>query len=76
MIAEPMDFATMEQNIEDGNYEGSIKGFARDLAQIFDNAMFYNQDGSDVYELAKQLKGSMAHEFGRCDRSAKKGRWA
>ena len=60
VIAEPMDFATIEQKIAGGNYEGSIKSFARDLTLIFDNAMSYNEDGSAVHELAKQLKGSMA----------------
>ncbi|ORY26701.1 hypothetical protein BCR39DRAFT_540478 [Naematelia encephala] len=74
IIKRPMDLKTIRQRIRD-NQVLSIDEFERDVALMFTNAMMYNSPGSQVYEMAEQMRGetestiahfrSMQHEMGR-----------
>ena len=55
IIKRPMDLGTIQKKLESGGYH-SIEDFTSDTNLTFDNAMTYNEDGSVVYEMAKELK--------------------
>ena len=55
IIKKPMDLGTIQKKLENGVYH-SIESFRADVDLTFDNAMTYNEDGSVVYDMAKELK--------------------
>jgi len=55
IIKKPMDLGTIGKKLEGGAYH-SIEEFASDVHLTFDNAMRYNEDGSVVHGMAKELK--------------------
>lgn len=55
IIKKPMDLGTIQKKLENGAYH-SIESFRADVDLTFDNAMTYNEDGSVVYDMAKELK--------------------
>lgn len=55
IIKKPMDLGTIQKKLDGGSYH-SIEEFAADVYLTFDNAMTYNEDGSAVWEMAKELK--------------------
>ncbi len=67
MVRQPMDLGTIESNLRDALYpttavgELCLEAFGADVRLVFDNAMAYNWEGSDIHEWAKQPKA----EFGR-----------
>jgi len=55
IIKKPMDLGTIQKKLEKGEYH-AIKDFRTDVNRSFDNAMTYNEQGSVVYDMAKELK--------------------
>jgi E1A/CREB-binding protein len=55
IIKKPMDLGTIQKRLENSAYH-SIDDFKTDIFLTFENAMVYNEDGSVVYDMAKQLK--------------------
>ena len=59
IIKKPMDLGTIQKRIENGQYH-QLEDFIADCNLTFDNAMTYNEDGSVVYDMAKELKVKLA----------------
>ena len=55
VIKKPMDFGTIQKNIDRGSYH-SFDAFKLDVQLTFDNAMEYNMETTRVHEMAKKLK--------------------
>jgi len=55
IIKKPMDLGSTQKKLEKGEYH-AIKDFQSDVNLSFDNAMTYNEQGSVVYDMAKELK--------------------
>jgi Bromodomain/TAZ zinc finger/PHD-finger len=55
IIKKPMDLGTVQKKLENGVYH-SIEDFQIDVFLTFDNAMTYNEDGSVVFDMAKELR--------------------
>lgn len=55
IIKKPMDLGTIQKKLDAGAYH-AIKDFNSDVNLTFDNAMTYNEKGSVVYDMAKELK--------------------
>ena len=62
IIKKPMDLGTIQKKLEGGQYH-SIEDFSVDVHLTFDNAMLYNEDGSVVYDMAKELKIKFASDY-------------
>ena len=50
-----MDLGTIHKKLDSGAYH-SIGAFQADVNLTFDNAMTYNEKGTVVYDMAKELK--------------------
>ncbi|KAI3751462.1 hypothetical protein L2E82_22549 [Cichorium intybus] len=57
VIDRPMDFSTIKNQMEakDGTEYKHVRDICSDVRLVFQNAMQYNDDKSDVYEMAKTL---------------------
>eukprot|EP00871_Galdieria_phlegrea_P002774 jgi/Galph1/3498/GphlegSOOS_G2174.1 len=55
VIAHPMDLRTMRNKLDRGTYKHAEE-FRKDFLLICENAFRYNAKGSDIHELAKQMK--------------------
>lgn len=55
VIKKPMDLGTIHKKLDNGAYH-SIEDFSKDVNLTFDNAMAYNDEGTVVYDMAKELK--------------------
>eukprot|EP01121_Diplochlamys_sp_Union-15-3_P015395 TRINITY_DN5078_c0_g1_i2.p1 TRINITY_DN5078_c0_g1~~TRINITY_DN5078_c0_g1_i2.p1 ORF type:complete len:283 (+),score=71.43 TRINITY_DN5078_c0_g1_i2:49-849(+) len=55
IITHPMDLGTIKSNLERGAYE-TVEDFAEDVRLVWSNALKYNQPGSDIVIMAKELK--------------------
>ncbi|KAJ0231194.1 Transcription factor GTE6 [Hirschfeldia incana] len=57
VIDEPMDFTTIKNQMEakDGTGYKHVMQIYADMRLVFENAMKYNEDASDVYSMAKTL---------------------
>lgn len=55
VIKSPMDLGTIQTKLESDSYD-SVEAFRADVMLTFDNAMMYNQPGSDVANLAQEMK--------------------
>ena len=55
VIKKPMDLGTVHKRLDQGLYH-SINDFKNDVNLTFENAMTYNEKGSVVYDMAKELK--------------------
>ena len=55
VIKKPMDLGTIHKKLDNGAYH-SIEAFSKDVNLTFDNAMAYNDEGTVVYDMAKELK--------------------
>ena len=55
IIKTPMDLGTVQKKLENGSIH-EIKEFESLVKLTFDNAMMYNEDGSVVWGMAKELK--------------------
>mmetsp|Transcript_1994 Transcript_1994/g.4469 ORF Transcript_1994/g.4469 Transcript_1994/m.4469 type:complete len:1083 (+) Transcript_1994:861-4109(+) len=54
IVADPMDFSTVKQNLQSGKY-AEFAEFSADIALVFDNCRLYNMEGSLVFNYADQL---------------------
>lgn len=54
-----MDLGTIKTKLSQNSYGNTpdqvLAGFAADVSLVFENAMAYNQDGSDIYNSASEL---------------------
>lgn len=57
IIEKPMDFSTIKNQMEakDGTGYKHVREIYADVRLVFNNAMKYNDEGSDVYDMAKTL---------------------
>lgn len=55
VIKKPMDLGTVHKKLDNNAYH-SIDDFQNDVNLTFDNAMTYNEEGTVVYDMAKELK--------------------
>jgi bromodomain-containing protein 7/9 len=55
VIEQPMDFSTLEKNVENGKYK-NVQEFKLDVDLIWDNCMTFNQDDSIYFQVAEELK--------------------
>lgn len=55
VIKKPMDLGTIQKKLDNSGYH-MIEDFQSDVDLTFDNAMTYNEEGSVVYDMAKELK--------------------
>merc|ERR1712238_29633 len=62
IIKTPMDLGSIQKKLEKGEYH-AIKDFQSDVNLSFDNAMSYNEQGSVVYDMAKELKTKSEDDF-------------
>jgi len=62
IIKKPMDLGTIKKRLENGCYH-SIDDFKADALLTFDNAMLYNQEGSVVHNMAKEMKEVLLAEW-------------
>lgn len=64
IIKRPMDLKTIRNRIKDGTIT-TIDEFERDIRLMFANATVYNARGSQVWEMAKEMRaaseGHIAH---------------
>ena len=59
IIKKPMDLGTVSKKLDNGMYH-FIEDFAAEVNLTFDNAITYNEDGSVVHGMAKELKAKFA----------------
>ena len=59
IVEKPMCFLQVSRNITNETYTNNFAEYAKDVDLIFRNAMKYNAQGDDVFELAKRMQ----HEF-------------
>mmetsp|Transcript_21403 Transcript_21403/g.34619 ORF Transcript_21403/g.34619 Transcript_21403/m.34619 type:complete len:368 (-) Transcript_21403:86-1189(-) len=62
IIKHPMDLGTLSKNVSNNQY-ATLDDFAEDMRLIWNNAMEYNQPGSDVYLAAKKFLDSFEKKF-------------
>lgn len=62
IVKKPMDLGTIQKKLESGQYH-AIDDFHTDVHLTFDNAMLYNEDGSVVYDMAKELKTKFVADY-------------
>ena len=55
LIKRPMDLGTIQKRLDSGAYH-ELEAFATDCKLVFDNATLYNESGSVVHEMAKELR--------------------
>eukprot|EP01132_Coremiostelium_polycephalum_P001017 gene1017-1290_t len=55
IIKQPRDFGTIEKNLLN-NKSYTVFSFQTDLKLVFQNAMQYNSEETDIYELAEELE--------------------
>jgi len=64
IVKKPMDLGTIQKKLDAGQYH-SIDDFSSDVHLTFDNAMLYNEDGSVVYDMAKELKEKFTADYAK-----------
>ena len=62
VIKHPMDLSTIQTKVDRGEYSNPLE-FERDVNLVWDNCMTYNQDGSEYYTIAANLKQMFAEKF-------------
>jgi len=62
VIKRPMDLGSIKKRLENGCYH-TLEDFEGDVNLTFDNAMLYNQEGSVVHNMAKDMKTEFASEY-------------
>lgn len=61
IIKKPMDLGTINRKIDTGGYH-TIEDFSSDVRLTFENAMTYNEEGSVVHGMAKEMKEKFNEE--------------
>jgi len=62
MIKNPMDLGTVEKKLGDSKYE-TTEDFRRDVDQIWQNAHIFNQEGSEIYDVASLLQSVFSEKM-------------
>ena len=62
IIKKPMDLGTVQKKLEAGSYH-AFGEFKADVRLTFDNAMKYNEDGTLVHNMAKELKKQFEMDY-------------
>jgi len=62
IIKHPMDLGTIQTRLEKGSYH-ALDDFSADVRLTFDNAMTYNQEGSVVHNMGKELKAKFISDY-------------
>jgi len=62
IVKHPMDLGTVEQKLGAGKYS-SVSDFSADVNQVWDNAHAFNQEGSDIFDAAAQLRMDFEHRM-------------
>jgi len=60
IIKHPMDLKTIKARVKDGVITNSLE-FQRDVYLMFANAMMYNRPGSDIYQMAEEVRCHMPY---------------
>lgn len=55
IVKRPMDLKTIKARIKDGLISSSLE-FQRDVYLMFANAMMYNRPGSEIYNMAEEVR--------------------
>lgn len=65
VVKNPMDLGTIREKLDLKNGAGykDIQEICDDVRLVFTNAMSYNQDGSDVYVMAKTLSDKFEEKW-------------
>lgn len=65
VVKNPMDLGTIREKLDAKNGAGykHIQEICDDVRLVFTNAMSYNQDGSDVYVMAKTLSDKFEEKW-------------
>jgi hypothetical protein len=71
IIKRPMDLGTVQRRLENGNFH-SLEDFEHDVTLTFDNAMTYNQEGSVVHAMAREMKDQFVADYQRLLEQLKK----
>jgi len=66
MIKYPMDLGTVDKKLADGKY-ATTEDFRRDVDQIWQNAHTFNQEGSEIYDVASLLQNVFAEKMKEVD---------
>ena len=61
IIKKPMDLKTIWDKLDSGIYHG-FEDFGADVSLTFENAMVYNEKGSVVHQMAKELKAKFERD--------------
>jgi len=62
VVQNPMDLGLVEKNLENGEYK-DLDGVESDIRLVFENAILYNGENSDVGEMAKSLLNLFVREW-------------
>ena len=75
MIKNPMDLGTIENKLTNSSYR-TVRDFVDDVRLIWSNACTFNTEGSDVFELATQVRATATQPPSRalCPAAAWAGR--
>ena len=55
IVKRPMDLKTIKSRVKDGLIANSLE-FQRDIFLMFANAMMYNRPGSEIYNMAEEVR--------------------
>ena len=64
VVKHPMDLGTIRKKLEAGTYE-DLDAFEADVVLMLENAMLYNGEGSQVYDMAQELMAILREDFPR-----------
>jgi E1A/CREB-binding protein len=62
IIKKPMDLGSVQKRLENGAYH-AIEDFEADVKLTFENAMTYNENGSVVYDMARELLNKFSSDY-------------
>lgn len=63
IVATPMDLGYITYSVDRGDYNEDINLFAKDIRQVFINAMKYNAIGTEIFNIAKVLAFQFESDF-------------
>jgi hypothetical protein len=66
VIHQPMDLGTIETSLKEGKYN-TLEDLKIDILLTFDNALEYNQEGSEVHLMAQEMKQKFLSDLGKID---------
>ena len=64
IIEHPMDFSTIRNKLEQDQYQ-SVEEALDDMQLIYDNCMLYNEEGCDIFRMAKRMEELTRNEVNK-----------